>query len=146
MGQKIRFRACAVIIQDGEVLLVQHQKYDKHYWLFPGGGVHFGETLEEAVIREMKEETNLDVEVGELIMTSESIPPDRHRHVVNAYFTAKVVGGDLKVGDDKYLFDVKWHRVEDLPRLTVFPNVTREILQWHETGKPPRLSLGNRWD
>lgn len=144
MGTKIRNRACAVIVQDGKVLLVQHQKNNQHYWLFPGGGVEYGETLEQAVIREMKEETNFDVEIGELLMVSESIPPDKHRHVINYYFIASVVGGDMKIGDDKYLFDLQWHPIDTLPELTVFPAVAPDIMKRLQKVDLP-VSIGNRW-
>ncbi len=146
MGNKIRNRACAVIVQDGKVLLVQHQKNEKHYWLFPGGGVEYGETLQEAVVRELKEETNLDVEAGDLIMVSESIPPDRHRHVINYYYEAKVIGGNMKLGDDKYLFNVQWHPVESLPDLTIYPAVAPEIMQRLQDGDGLSISIGNMWD
>ncbi|MDP8242735.1 MAG: NUDIX hydrolase [Candidatus Hinthialibacter antarcticus] len=146
MGPRIRNRACAVIVQDGKVLLVQHQKNDQHYWLFPGGGVEFGETLQEAVAREMMEETNLDVEVGELIMVSESIPPDKHRHVINYYFLATVVGGEMKLGDDKYLFDLQWHPMEKLPGMMIFPAVAPEIVQRLQDGADLPVSIGNKWD
>ena len=60
------------IIQDDEILLIRHQHHIKErtYWLFPGGGIEDGETDEERVIREIKEETNLVVEVKQLIYSS----------------------------------------------------------------------------
>ena len=52
------------------ILLVQHREHagERSYWLLPGGGREDGETEEQCVIREMKEETNLDVKVERLLM------------------------------------------------------------------------------
>jgi len=143
---KIRNRAAVIVIQEGKILLVQHHKYEKEYWLLPGGGVDFGETLQEAARRELLEETGLNCAVGDLLFVSESIPPDEHRHVINYYFEAKLTGGDMYVGDDQQLVDVKWFLLDDLPHLVVYPNVVSEILQWARTGEVPVRCIGNKWD
>lgn len=54
-------RVSAVIVKDGKVLLIHRKKEGKEYWVFPGGGIEEGESPEEAVKREVKEETSLDV-------------------------------------------------------------------------------------
>lgn len=56
-----RPRACAAILKGDKILMVCHQTPSRIYWTFPGGGVEEGETLEQAVVREVKEETGLDV-------------------------------------------------------------------------------------
>jgi len=145
-NQRIRNRAAAVIVEDEKILLVQHHKYDRQYWLLPGGGVEFGETLADAVRREVWEETGLETAINDLIFVSESIPPDGHRHVINYYFSVAITGGELKLGDDPYLCDVQWHRLDDLPHLIVFPNVVRELQEWLQSETREKISLGNRWE
>lgn len=54
-------RVSAIIVKGGNVLLIHRKKKEREYWVFPGGRVEKGETFEEAIIREVKEETNLDV-------------------------------------------------------------------------------------
>ena len=59
-----------------QLLLVGHQfgkEDDKLFWSFPGGGVDFGETLQEAIVREFKEETGLTVTVGSFLFIYEYI-------------------------------------------------------------------------
>lgn len=69
------------IIQDHQVLLIKHQsrKADLSFWVIPGGGIEETETEEECVIREMKEETNLDVEIDRLLLDEPSPPGSVYR-------------------------------------------------------------------
>lgn len=69
------------IIQDDAILLIRHQHHDdaRTYWLFPGGGIQDGETEEQCVKREMKEETNLEVEVGRLLLDVPTPPEAVYR-------------------------------------------------------------------
>ena len=65
-------------------------------WSLPGGTLEFGETLEECVIREVREETGLDVVVDKLLYVCDRIVDDRH--IVHISFAVKCVGGSLHVG------------------------------------------------
>jgi 8-oxo-dGTP diphosphatase len=56
-------RVCAAIIRDGSILMVRHRHDGREYWTLPGGGVEPGETLEQAVLREVYEETGLHARV-----------------------------------------------------------------------------------
>ena len=66
-----RPRACAAIISDNEILMVCHETPSRTYWTFPGGAVEEGETFEQAAVREVKEETGLDVKVVGLLFEEE---------------------------------------------------------------------------
>lgn len=142
----IRNRVAVIIVKDGKILLVQHEKKGKRYWLLPGGGVEYAETFAEAGSRELLEETGYEVILGDLLFVSESIPPDEHRHVINYYFAGKLLGGKLKVEDSDVLRDVQWIPIDDLPHLVMYPKTNREIEEWIRTGHVEQRSLGNRWD
>jgi len=73
---------------DGKILMVQQGRGDSRYWLLPGGGVRFGESLAHALIRETQEELGLRVAVGQLLAIVESISPepDYPKHVVHLIF------------------------------------------------------------
>ena len=65
-------------------------------WSLPGGTLEFGETLEACVIREVKEETGLDIIVGKLLYVCDRILDERH--IVHITFSVQRVGGSLHVG------------------------------------------------
>lgn len=123
-----RIRVAAVIVQEGKILLVRHVKDGKTYWLVPGGGVDYGESLAEAVARELKEEACLDIRVGELILANDSIPPDKSRHIVNLYFSAEIVGGQVRLGEDERVAELRFVPLDDLADLVFYPDIRAELL------------------
>jgi len=94
-SERPRVRVAALIVLDGRVVLVRHRAGSSTYHLLPGGGVDYRETLEHAVIREVLEETGLEVSLGPLLFASDTIDPGGSRHVINLTFVATVVGGDI---------------------------------------------------
>ena len=117
----------AVIVQDGEVLIVK-RKYDPlaGQWSLPGGGVELGETLEESIVREMFEETGLRIEVGPVIEVFDRITRDDkgdvQYHFVLVDYLCWPVGGELQAGSD--VADARFIDPAQLPayKLTVKAN------------------------
>jgi len=72
----------------------------KDYWAFPGGIVEYGETVENAAIREAKEETGLDVRIERLIGVYSDPKRDPRGHYVSVCFLCEPVGGTLKTSDE----------------------------------------------
>jgi 8-oxo-dGTP diphosphatase len=60
-------RVCAAILRDGRILMVRHVEDTRDFWTLPGGGAEVGETLPEAVLREVAEEVQLAGTVGRLL-------------------------------------------------------------------------------
>ncbi len=135
-----------VINKDNEILLVKHKKGNRKYWVLPGGRLEHGETFKECAVREMKEETGLDVEVERFLFLSEAIAPDRTKHIVNIFLKAKVIGGTIKLGNEPVLAGVDFLAVAELETLALFPPVGKEILECieHNFSKGIRY-LGNIW-
>ena len=112
----------AVVIRDGHVLLVQRaQEPLSGKWTLPGGAVELGETLEEAVVRELREETGLEVRVLELIEAFERMARDdsdrlRYHYVLLDYLCVPV-GGELLAGSD--VAAAQWVRPGEFARYQV---------------------------
>ncbi|PKQ17301.1 MAG: hypothetical protein CVT67_00365 [Actinobacteria bacterium HGW-Actinobacteria-7] len=83
------------MLLEGKVVTVRHRAGSSVYHLLPGGGVDYRETLAQALIREVKEETGLEVTVGAPALLSDTIDPSGSRHVVNVTFLANVTGGTV---------------------------------------------------
>ena len=124
-----RVRVAAIIVKGDSILLVRHEKPSgATYWLLPGGGVDYGESLAEGLKREVREETGLEVSVGDLVLASDTIAPDGSRHVVNLCFRAPVTGGALRAGDEPELAEVAYRPIAELPRLDLRPGVAADLV------------------
>jgi 8-oxo-dGTP diphosphatase len=84
----------AAIIRNGNKLLLTKEALEdgKEYWIFPGGGIKFGETLEAAVKREIKEELGMRIKIKKLLAFKEAIFPKYNYHTVIFFFLAKSLG------------------------------------------------------
>src|SRR4051812_10462942 len=111
----------AVVVDDaGRLLLIQRGRPPAvGRWSLPGGRVDDGETVVDAVRREVREETGLDVQVGALVGRVELPGVEGAVYEVHDH-AAVVVGGELRPGDDAA--DVRWVDVDELAALPVTDN------------------------
>ena len=144
--QRPNFRVSVIIVNEREeILLVQHKKANRFYWVLPGGRIEYGEDFAACAVRELKEETNLDVKFGKVVFLSEAIAPDRSRHIINIYATSEVIGGELCVGDEPMLADVAYKPIMELDKITLYPPVAHEIIGAYKEGFKTLKYLGNLW-
>jgi len=92
-----RLAVRAVIVRDEHLLLVNAWPGQiSDLWCAPGGGVERGQSLPDALIREVFEETGLTIAVGAPCLVNEFHDPARDFHQVDIYFRATITGGDLR--------------------------------------------------
>lgn len=120
----------ALILQDSRVLLVERGKPPLvGYWSLPGGIVETGEHLEDALAREVWEETGLRVTANAVATVFERIICDEQDgceyHYVLVDFYCSVQGGELRPGDDAQ--GVQWFEVDQLRELSVTEG-TRQVI------------------
>lgn len=132
------FVGVGVVVWRGpELLLIQRGKAPRYgSWSLPGGKQKLGETVRDAALREIREETALDVEIAALIDVVDSVTRDEDGRVRYHYtlvdFTAEWRGGEAVAGSDAA--GVRW----------VHPKRLDDYRLWEETRRIIRLSAAQR--
>lgn len=108
----------ALVEKDNRFLLVKEiLESGQPYWIIPGGKVEFGENLIDAVKREIKEETNLDVEIKKFIDFQEAIHPKYDYHTVIFFYHAVPQNEDIIL--DKDIIEAKFFSREEIRSLNL---------------------------
>jgi 8-oxo-dGTP diphosphatase len=98
-GNKVRVRACGLCWQLNDLLLVDHHFMGvPHFWAPPGGGIELGLPAQETLVKEFREETGLEITVGQLLFTCEYIKSPLH--AIELFFEVTPTGGSLARGHD----------------------------------------------
>jgi len=115
-GHQVHTRVTGICIEDGQILLLNQDTDGPRSWSLPGGKVEDGETLAQALIREMAEETGLAVEVGRLLYLCDHVSA----HVVHITFEVRRTGGAMGAvagKDSRPIRGVQFVKLTDLPQL-----------------------------
>jgi len=104
--------AAIISNNDGRILIARTPKL-KNNWTIPGGHVEFGEKINEAVCREVFEETGLNIRIEKLINICETIVSDKNFHIVSFHFWCIPINSDDLRLDSRELTESKWIFPED---------------------------------
>jgi 8-oxo-dGTP diphosphatase len=117
----------AVVVEDGALLMVQRaHEPGQGKWSIPGGRVERGEYLSDALRREVKEETNLDITVGDLLGIAE-VTGDPHYVILD--FEASLVGANQPVAADD-VAEVRWVPLDEVKSLDCTPRFIEFLKAW----------------
>jgi ADP-ribose pyrophosphatase YjhB (NUDIX family) len=148
-----RIRVSAVLRWNGRILLARHEKPGKEYWLLPGGGVRAGESLVQALVRELKEETGVVAEDDQLplegpVALVDSIAPAwtfATKHVVHIIFAADLSHRSLETvqSEDAAVRGLRLFGLDELEGLVLHPPIQRFLERWQPGD--PAVYLGALW-
>jgi 8-oxo-dGTP diphosphatase len=118
-GNQLRVRVCGICVQEDKILLINHSGMNEsgEFWSPPGGGLQFGETIEDCLKREFLEETNTIISVGKFLKVNEFLEPPLH--AIELFYEVKIVAGEMQVGFDpemeqQIIKEVKWLNFKEI--------------------------------
>ncbi|OIJ20155.1 DNA mismatch repair protein MutT [Anaerobacillus alkalidiazotrophicus] len=126
----------AIIILNEENQILLQKRADVGLWGIPSGHVEIGETVSETAIREVKEETNLDIKIKKLIGVYSDpnsqvfvYPSGKVVHFITTCFLAEITGGELRCNSDESL-EIKFFEIQNLPHdlLKMHPRWLKDAL------------------
>jgi 8-oxo-dGTP diphosphatase len=121
----------AIIVDaDGRLFLARRgpqAKNERGLWEFPGGSVEFGETLVEALQREMQEEFGIEIEVGDLLDVVDHILPEEKQHWVSPTFICKISRGQAHILESGKCTEIGWFAPSEIP--ADLTRITRQNLE-----------------
>ena len=150
MSPEPRIRVSALLGWRGRILLCRHEKPGREYWLLPGGGVNSGESLVDALRRELAEEIGIHdlIPFEGPIAIVDSIAPVRSfaaKHVVHIIFSGDLGGRSLEAVTSADAA-VRGHRLftqGELDEVVLHPPIQRFLARWRPGD--PTVYLGPLW-
>ncbi len=148
MRAEPRVRVSAILRWHGRVLLCRHEKQGREAWLLPGGGVQAGESLIDALDREIAEEVGIQPPPFEgPVAIADSISPKRSlvsKHVIHVIFAGDLDGSlEFVASQDDAVRGHRLFSTEELEGVVLHPPIQRFLARW-EPGDPA-LYLGALW-
>jgi len=133
IDRPVKIRAVGIVIKDGKILVMHRIRNGEEFYVLPGGGVEIGETVEEAVVRELLEETTLQIKIDRLL----------YHHIYDNgseqfFYLCDYISGDPQLGDSEEAREMEvsninfykpiWYETEDLPLLLLYPIEIRDLI------------------
>ncbi|GGD55829.1 NUDIX domain-containing protein [Paenibacillus nasutitermitis] len=140
MTYHIRVRPTALIIEHEAVLLVEYEDEEGVHYNLPGGGAEPGETVIEGVLRELREETGAEADIGPLAFVYECAPhkqsgeyPPDTPHALNLIFECTLKKDSHPMMPDRpdpSQSGVRWIPLAELGSVMLFPNIREHIIRY----------------
>lgn len=133
---KVTKRACGIILKGNKILLFRRIKDGEEYFVFPGGSVEEGESVEQAAKRELKEELNIDAVIGKLLFEGYVEKNGNDRGRTSYFFLVTEFSGELKIGEpessricENNQYFIHWMEYDEIAKTpNLYPEFAKEKL------------------
>jgi mutator protein MutT len=123
-----------LVDSDGQLFLAQRgplARNERGKWEFPGGSVEFGETLKNALTREISEEFGVEIQVGELLDVVDHILVEEKQHWVSPTYVCRIISGDPVIKEPEKCSQIGWFFPDQVP--AELSMITRQNLDHYRT-------------
>lgn len=140
----------ALIVRDGELLVTVNRHWTPLFYLLPGGGQQFGESMHETLVRECREEVGVDVTVGDVAFVRDYIgarhefaEQDSHYHQIEVVFWASIAAGQephyRPASGDAFQTGIAWLPLDALEDAPLWPAALKQWLHAEPAARPTYL-------
>ena len=138
-------RVAGLLRVNNSVLMVEHIKNEKTYWLLPGGGVNIGEEVKTALRRELKEELNLKCAVNDLLFVVESLSA-RGGHVIQPTYIIEAENiNEIELGVDKRVVAFDFFDQNKMASIVIYPDIKDELREYLNNEKISKKYFIKKW-
>ncbi len=141
----MRIRVAGLLMVNNSILMVEHIKNGKTYWLLPGGGVNIGEEVKTALQRELKEELNLKCGVNDLLFVVESLSA-RGDHIIQPTYRIEAENiNEIELGVDKRVAAFDFFDQNKMASIVIYPDIKDELREYLNNEKISKKYFTKKW-
>ncbi len=129
--------------KEGKIFLSKRGKKarnDRGKWECPGGALEYGDSFEDTIVREIKEEFGVDIKVIDQLATFNHIIPDDKQHWVALAFVCKIIKGEPKILEPEKCEEIGWYTLPEMAKMNLTVATGERLRQIIEKKYPEGLS------
>ncbi len=124
----MKLRPAAFIIENDKILLMNYEYGGQLVYNLPGGNLDAGETLAEALKRELEEELGVNIIVGHLILVGEMSSFSNNEAVLHCIFKCEIIKNRPVINpNETSAIGISWRPINDISALNLYPNIGKEL-------------------
>ena len=127
----MKIRPAIAIIENEKILTMHYQYGGQDVYNLPGGNLEFGESLTNALARELEEELGIKAEIGELMMVGEVHFPEPQKQTIHFIFEGFITEGTPTLNPEHTSsLAIRWLSIEELETVNLYPNITKSLKEY----------------